>query len=222
MKILLLVFLIAGIVLFYSQGGADYLSFSYLKLNLQELHSQYESEPFKIFALFTAIYLLLTTLNIPGSLVLTILAGAIFGELSGVVIVTTAGTIGASLSFLVSRYLFKDYLNLKFDRQFKLINQHLRREGIIYIFAIRFMPMSPFVVVNAVLALTNIKLRTFFWTTYIGMLPGNIIYVYAGKRINEIDSPSEIVTPTFLISLVILSLLPLLAKRLVHIRKFAP
>lgn len=225
MRTLLFAILIGLILIFYFQGGAEILSFDYLKDNLQALNSQYRMDPLNVMLLFSGAYLLLTSLSIPGSLVLTILAGAIFGSFNGVILVTTAGTIGAMLSFLMSRYLFKDYLNQKFKRHFQLINRHLEKDGLIYIFALRFIPVSPFVIINIVLGLTSIKLRSFLWTTYLGMLPGNIIYVYAGKRIHEINAPSEIMTPAFLISLTVLGLLPFLGKKLVswrRLRHFAP
>lgn len=219
MKTLLVVLLLVLILLFYTQGGADYLSFSYLKLRLEELNYLYSVSPLKVMVFFTALYLLLTTLSIPGSLVLTILSGAIFGNVIGVLLVTTVGTVGACLSFLMSRYLFKDYLNRKFHRKFLLINSHLQDEGWIYLFALRFIPASPFVVINLVMGLTSVRLRTFLWTTYLGMLPGNMIYVYAGKRIEEINSPGEIMTPSFLVCLSVLGILPLIAKKCVQWRR---
>lgn len=219
MKTLLIVLLLGLVALFYSQGGAEYLSFSHLKMQLTELNDLYATVPFRVTLLFIGLYLLLTTLSIPGSLVLTILAGAIFGTPLGVLVVTTAGTVGACLSFLMSRYLFKDYLNRKFQRHFTVINNNLNQEGWIYLFAARFIPASPFVVINLVVGLTSVRLRTFFWTTYLGMLPGNIIYVFAGKRIDEIDSPGEIMTPSFLLSLSALGIMPLLAKKIVQWRR---
>jgi uncharacterized membrane protein YdjX (TVP38/TMEM64 family) len=219
MKTLLVVLLLGLITLFYIQGGADYLSFTHLKTKLEELNYFYATAPFLVTVIFMGLYLLLTTLSIPGSLVLTILAGAIFGTPWGVVLVTTAGTIGACLSFVMSRYLFKDYLNQRFQRQFMLINEHLKNEGWIYLFAVRFIPASPFVVINLVVGLTGVRLWTFFWTTFLGMLPGNMIYAYAGQRIDEIASPGEIMTPSFLVSLSLLGILPLLARKIVQWRR---
>jgi uncharacterized membrane protein YdjX (TVP38/TMEM64 family) len=219
MKTLLVVLFLALIILFYSQGGADYLSFLYLKLRLEELNYLYAVSPFKVMVFFTAIYLLLTMLSIPGSLVLTILSGAIFGNVVGVMLVTTVGTLGACLSFLMSRYLFKDYLNQRLHRKFLLINSHLQNEGWIYLLAVRFIPASPFVVINLMMGITSVRLRTFLWTTYLGMLPGNMIYVYAGKRFEEIHSPAEIMTPSFLVCLSVLGILPLIAKKCVLWRR---
>lgn len=219
MKTLLVILMLGLVTLFYAQGGAEYLSFSHLKLQLEELNYLFSTEPLKVTAVYIAVYLLLTTLSIPGSLVLTILAGAIFGTPLGVLIVTTAGTIGACLSLLMSRYLFKDYLNQKFKRQFHVINDNLKNEGWIYLIASRFIPASPFVIINLVVGLTGVRLWTFFWTTYLGMLPGNIIYVYAGKRIDEIASPGDIMTPSFIISLSVLGILPFIAKKIVDWRR---
>ena len=219
MRTLLVVLLLGLVTLFYTQGGADYLSFSYLKFKLAELNYMYAVFPWKMILIFSALYLLLTTLSIPGSLVLTILAGAIFGSWVGVMLVTIAGTVGGCLSFLMSRYLFKEYLDRKFHRQFLSLNQHLQDKGWIYLFAVRFIPASPFVVINLLLGLTSVRLWTFFWTTSLGMLPGNVIYVYAGKRIEEIASPGEIMTPSFIFCLSILGIMPFAAKKIVQWRR---
>jgi uncharacterized membrane protein YdjX (TVP38/TMEM64 family) len=218
-KTLMIIFLVLAIGLFYYWGGADILDFSYIKQNLQEIQSQVRANPIRGLSIFVAAFLFLTILAIPGSLVLTILSGAIFGTYSGVLIVTICGTIGGTLSFLISRYLLKDYVNKKFHGQFLTINKNLHKDGAFYLFILRFIPVSPFVVINLVMGLTSLRVWTFFWTTFLGMLPGNIIYVFAGEKISEFDSPADIMSLSFLLSLTILGLLPIIARKMLKIRR---
>lgn len=215
----LILFIILAIVSFYLYGGRELLNFQYLKSHLVTFQETYEARPFKVISLFLGSYIFLTSLSIPGSIVLTILSGAIFGTFKGVLLVSLAGTIGASVAFLYSRFIFQDYFNQKFQRQFKTIDRNLQQNGLLYLFTLRFIPVSPYVIINLVLGLTNLKLWTFAWTTFIGMIPGNWIYVYAGKKIGEINSPEEIMSPAILISLTLLGILPFVTKKIINIRK---
>lgn len=211
--------LILIIGLFYVMGGSDYLDFEYLKKNLQEIQNLYSTNPFWVLTIFTGAFLFLTSLAIPGSIVLTILSGAIFGTFNGVVIVSMSGTIGATLSFLISRYLLKEHFEEKFHHQFNVLNKNLKRDGTLYLFVLRFIPVSPFVVINLIAGLTNLNIWTFIWTTFLGMIPGNIIYVYAGKKMGEMDSPADIMSPSFILSLTLLGILPLVAQKFLMFRK---
>lgn len=219
MKVALILSIILVIGFFHSFGAGEYFSFPYMKAHLQELQTIFENYPVQVIAAFCASYILLTGLAIPGSLILTILSGALFGTLAGTLIVSIVGTVGACLSFLVSRYLFKDYLTRKYQKQFETINSNVLKDGLAYIIGVRFLPVSPFVVINIVLGFTEIRLWTFCWTTYLGMLPGDIIYAYAGTKISEFESVSDILTPSFLISLSALGLMPFIVKRFFKIRK---
>lgn len=218
-KVLFISLFILFIFLFYYFDGHHFLSFSYIKLHLIEFKNYYEMNPGKTFAVFTGLYLFLTALAIPGSIVLTILSGAVFGTFTGVVIVTLAGTAGATISFLSSRYIMQDYISTKFRKQFASINRNLETDGILYLFTLRFIPVSPFVVINLVMGVTSLRVWTFIWTTFLGMLPGNWIYVFAGKKMGEIDSPSDIMTPSFLILLTLLGLLPWIFKKFSQVHK---
>ncbi|MBA2403636.1 MAG: TVP38/TMEM64 family protein [Bdellovibrionales bacterium] len=156
-KILIVAILVMAIFLFYYFGGRDYLNFAYLKQNLAEIQTLYLIHPILVLGVFIGAFLFLTILAIPGSLILTILSGAIFGIFYGTLIVIVSGTIGAVLSFLISRYLMKDYVNKKFHKQFRAINKNLEKDGILYLFVLRFIPVSPFVVINLILGLTNLR-----------------------------------------------------------------
>lgn len=213
-KALVIVLLVLAIGLFYYLGGNELLNFSFIKQNLIEIQSVYQSRPILVISIFIGAYLFLTSLAIPGSLVLTILSGAIFGTFFGVVIVSLCGALGATLSFLISRYLLKDYVSSKFYLLFLTINKNLKQDGVFYLFILRFIPVSPFVIINLVMGITSLRVWTFFWTTFLGMIPGDIIYVFAGNKISEFEAPADIMTPSFLFSLTLLVLLPLLARKI--------
>lgn len=218
-KVLFISVFVLFIFLFYYFDGHHFLSFSYIKQNLNEFKAYYELYPGKTLAVFIGVYLFLTALAIPGSIVLTILSGAVFGTFTGVVLVTLAGTLGATISFLSSRYMLQDFVSSKFKKQFMTINRNLEQDGILYLFTLRFIPVSPFVVINLVMGITSLRTWTFIWTTALGMLPGNWIYVYAGKKIGDIDAPSEIMTPSFLIALTLLGILPWIFKKFSRMHK---
>lgn len=211
--------IILSMSLFYYFGGSKFFSFPYLKAHLDDLVALFETNPSEMIVIFCGVYFFLTALSLPGSIILTVLAGTLFGTPQGAFIVTLLGTVGATTSFIFSRYLFKDYLNVKFRKQFNVINRNMKKEGILYIIGVRLIPVSPFVIVNLVLGLTEMKMWTFFWTTCMGMLPGNLIYVYAGTKIREFDTLSEIMTPQFLLSLTLLGSLPFLVKKIITLRR---
>ena len=219
LKPLMFLLLMAAVVIVYFNGGKEALSFTALRNDLLFLQQHYAQNPFKVLTWFFLGYVLLTALSIPGSLVLTLMAGAIFGTPLGLLLVSLAGTLGALIAFLIARYLLKNYVTQKFSRQFVFINLNLQADGVSYLFTLRMIPVSPFVVINLVMGVTTIHWYTFVWTTLIGMIPGNFLYVFAGRRIGEIQSPGEIMTLPLIIALSLLGILPWGVRRLIKMRK---
>lgn len=167
-----------------------------------------------IVGLFLGVYIFLTSLSIPGAIVLTLLAGAIFGVGNGTLLVSVASTAGASIAFLMSRYLFRESMMKKFERKLRKINRKLEQNGNLYLFTLRLIPVSPYVVVNILMGLTSVRLWTFIWITFLGMLPGNMIYVFAGRKIADIRSASEILTWPIILSLTLIGILPLVTTKI--------
>jgi uncharacterized membrane protein YdjX (TVP38/TMEM64 family) len=159
------------------------------------------------------IYILVTSLSLPGAVVMTLAGGALFGLVRGTVIVSFASTIGATLACLVSRFILRDWVQGKFGDKMKTVNDGIEREGPFYLFTLRLIPIFPFWMINLVLGLTKMPLRTFYWVSQAGMLPGTIVYVNAGKELAKIDSLSGILSPGLIISFVLLGLLPLVTKK---------
>lgn len=171
--------------------------------------------PFLAAAIYGLLYVAVTGLSLPGAAVLTLAGGAVFGLLWGTVIVSFASTIGATLAFLASRFLFRDAVKARFGERLKAIDSGIARDGAFYLFTLRLVPAFPFFVINLLMGLTAIPTRTFYWVSQVGMLPGTLVYVNAGTQLAKIESLSDILSPGLLLSFALLGLFPLLARRLV-------
>ncbi len=189
-------------------------------LSLESIKKQQES--FQLFATekpmfamggFALIYILVTSLSLPGAATLTLLGGALFGLFKGLLLVSFASTTGATLAFLMSRFLFKDFIQSKFKEKLKVINQGVKKEGGFYLFTLRLIPAFPFFLINMVMGLTPIKTLTYILVSLIGMLPGTLVYVNAGTQLAKLDSISGLLSPGLILSFILLGLFPLIAKK---------
>ena len=168
---------------------------------------------------FALIYVAVTGMSLPGAGIMTLIAGAIFDLVVGVVLVSFASMIGASISFLLSRYLFRDVVQRRFENALRPINQGIEREGAFYLFALRLVPAFPFFAINVAMGLTPIRLWTFYWVSQVGMLAGTIVYVNAGKQVGQLTSLTGILSPTLIGSFVLLGVFPLIAKNVLDLVK---
>ena len=205
------------IVLFFQFDLDQFLTLEYIKSQQQQVDAFYaENRALTIVGFFLA-YIVVTGASLPGAAILTLAAGAIFGLLVGLIIVSFASTIGASLAFVVSRYLFRESIQKRFGSSLKSINDGVAKDGAFYLFALRLVPAFPFFVINLVMGLTTIKLKTFYWVSQLGMLAGTIVYVNAGTQLAQIESASGILSPELILSFVLLALLPFIGKKIVSI-----
>lgn len=218
-RILFLVIIISIIITFKIWDFEKYLTLDYLKSQQQTFLNFYEVQPIKTILIFMSLYILMTGLSLPGSIMLSLTAGALFGLWMGTLLVSFACTIGATLAFLSSRYVLHDFIQNKFKRQIKRINQGIEEEGTFYLFSLRLFPASPYVVINLVMGITPISVFKFYWVSQIGLLPGNFIYVNAGTQLAKVDTVAGILTPELLFSLVLIGLLPFVSKWLAKIIK---
>ena len=168
---------------------------------------------------FFLIYVLVTGTSLPGAAILTLVAGALFGLVQGVILVSFASTIGATMAFTITRFLFRDVVHKRFGQYLTAIDRGVEREGAFYLFALRLVPAVPFFVVNLAMALTPISTWRFYWVSQIGMLFGTIVYVNAGSELGQIESLGDILSPRLWISFVLLGLAPLLAKKILDVIK---
>jgi uncharacterized membrane protein YdjX (TVP38/TMEM64 family) len=162
-------------------------------------------------------YIVVTGLSLPGAAVMTLAGGALFGLAAGVVIISFASTIGATLACFLARFILRDFIERRFGDRLKTINEGMAREGAFYLFTLRLVPIFPFFVINLVMGLTRLRLRTFYWVSQVGMLAGTIVYVNAGQALGRIESLSGILSPRLIVSFVILGLFPLAAKKFLHL-----
>jgi pyruvate/2-oxoglutarate dehydrogenase complex dihydrolipoamide dehydrogenase (E3) component/uncharacterized membrane protein YdjX (TVP38/TMEM64 family) len=163
-------------------------------------------------ALYFLVYVAVTALSLPGAAIMTLVGGAIFGLLWGTVLVSFASTIGATLAFLLARFLFRDHVQRRFGPYLEAVNRGVERDGALYLFMLRLVPAFPFFAINLVMALTPMKTVTFFVVSQIGMLAGTLVYVNAGTQIAQIDSLGAILSPQLIGAFVLLGIFPLLAR----------
>ena len=194
----------------------SFLTLTKLKKSQNSLSNYSSQNPLLSIGVFFTLYVLTTALSLPGATVLTLAGGAIFGLVKGFIVVSFASTIGATLAFLLSRYLFKDYVQKKFGDKLSKFNEGIEKEGAFYLFTLRLVPAFPFFLINILMALTPIKTWTFYWISQLGMLAGTIAYVNAGTQLAEVDSLSGILSPALIGSFAVLGILPIISKKFVE------
>ncbi len=212
-KIIIFLFLALVIVIlgFYYD---DVLSLEVIKHRYQDLQLLIDVNPYFYYFIFFLAYILVTALALPISLLKTLLAGALFGLWPGVILTSFASTIGSTLCFLLSRYLFKDIVQGKYERYLGKINQGIKDEGLLYLLFLRLSPIFPFFVINLTFGLTHMKWTNFYWISQLGMLPATILFVNAGSQLAQINDVKDILTLNIIISFSALGLLPIITKRI--------
>ena len=220
-KKLIVLAVVAGVVVVgYTQFG-DALTLDSLAKQEIQLRAFQQGHPVLVFGVAFLIYVVVTGLSLPGAAVLTLLYGWYFGLAPGVILVSFASTMGATLAFLLSRFLFRDAIQRRFGDRLEKFNESLEREGPFFLFTLRLIPAVPFFVINAVMGLTPIRTRTFWWVSQLGMLAGTIVYVYAGSRVPSLQTLADkginaVFTPSqfsqIVLALVLLGLFPLIAR----------
>ncbi len=205
----LLLVLAGGIVWALQAGAADALTLQNLKARQAELSAWVAANPWWSAGLFFLVYVAVAAASIPGAAVMTLAAGALFGVVEGLVLVSFASAIGASLAFLVARFVLRDGLRARYRERLERIDAGIERDGAFYLFTLRLVPVFPFFLVNLLAGLTPIALGTFYWVSQLGMLPGTLAYVYAGTQLARISSVRDVLSPGLLGAFVVLGVLPL-------------
>ena len=220
LKQIIIILVIAGVlgVFFYLDFG-QYLSLEYIKEQQTNFLEFYKENTLLAMGAFTGVYIVSTALSLPGAVLLTLLGGALFGLLVGTILVSFASSIGATLAFLVSRLLLRDWVQNKFGSYLKSFNDGVQKDGGFYLFTLRLIPAVPFFVINLVMGLTPMKAITFYGVSQLGMLAGTIVFVNAGTQLAQLDSLSGILSPEIIFSFVLLGIFPFLARKLVGFYK---
>ncbi|GAB4180298.1 MAG: bifunctional TVP38/TMEM64 family protein/FAD-dependent oxidoreductase [Geothermobacteraceae bacterium] len=218
-KILIILTLAVLVVAFFAFDLQRYLTLAELKARQAEFQQFYAANRLLTLGLYFLLYVLVTALSLPGAAVMTLAGGALFGFLPALLVVSFASTIGATLAFLVSRFLLRDWVQSRFRDRLAAINRGVEKEGAFYLFTLRLVPIFPFFVINLVLGLTPMRTLTFYWVSQVGMLAGTAVYINAGTQLGQINSLSGILSPGLLLSFVLLGIFPLLARKGVDFMK---
>jgi len=218
-KVGLFAFLVAAIAAFFILDLGAYLTLESLKARQADLAILLDKRPLVIIGGFFLLYVATTALSLPGAVILTLAAGAVFGLWLGTLIVSFASAIGASLAFLSSRYVLRDWVKARFEKRIAAIDRGIEKDGISYLLTLRLIPAFPFFLINLAMGLTKMRLLTFHVVSQIGMLPGTLVFVNAGTQLAAIDSTGDILRPALIGSFVLLGLFPLIAKWIIGLVK---
>lgn len=185
------------------------LSLDVIKTHQQALLAQVEHAPLRSALTYFVIYVVVSALSIPGAAILTLLGGALFSLWEGVLLVSFASTLGATLAMLASRYLLRDGVQRRFTLQMKTVNAGMARDGAGFLFALRLMPLFPFFLVNLLMGLTRITVRRYWWVSQVAMLPATVVFLNAGRELGRVTSLRDILSPGVLFAFTLLGLFPL-------------
>jgi len=212
-RLLVLLLIAAALIAFFASGAHRYLSFERLKAEQAHLEAWYGAHPLGTAAGFFALYVAVTGLSIPGAVVLTLVAGALFGLARGTLLVSFASALGATIAFFVSRFVLRDWVRSRYRAQLAPIDRGVQKEGAFYLFTLRLIPAVPFFLINLAMGVTALRPWTFYWVSQLGMLAGTIVYVNAGTHLAAVTTPQDILSPGLITALVLLGVFPLAAKK---------
>jgi len=212
-KIALISLIALLVFIFFYFGFHQYANLEFLKTQQATITKYNAAHPIYAALIFFITYVAVTGVSLPGAGIMTLAGGAIFGLIKGTLLVSFASTIGATLAFLASRYLFRDSLQRRFSDRLHIINQGIEKDGAYYLFTLRLVPAFPFFIINIVMGLTPIKTLTFALVSQVGMLAATIVFVNAGTQLAKISTLKDIFSPELIISFTLLGVFPLIAKK---------
>jgi dihydrolipoamide dehydrogenase len=215
-KIIILLILIIAVASFFIFDLHQYLDFAYIKSKQQAITDYYQANPLQSILIFFVIYVLATSLSLPGASILSLLAGAVFGLFVGSIIVIIAATIGATIAFWLARYLLGNTIQERYADKLKTINAGLEKDGAFYLLTLRLLPIFPFFIINVLMGLTPMRTLTYVLTSFFGMLAGTIIYVNVGTQLATLESLSGILTPKIWGAFILLTIFPWIAKLIIN------
>ena len=215
-RLVIIIILLAAIAAFFFFDLGQYLNLGFLKSSQQSFATYYAAHPVATILIYFCIYVLMCALSFPGAAVVTLAGGALFGLVVGTLVVSFASTLGATLAFLSSRFLLRDWVKNKFGARLDAIDAGVKKEGPFYLFMLRIAPVVPFFLVNLLMGLTAIPTLTYFWVSQVGMLAGTIVYVNAGTQLGQLESLRGILSPTLILSFVALGVFPLIGRKIIQ------
>ena len=218
-KIIIVTLFITLVTLFFVFDFDEYFNLAYVKSQQEIINDYYSLNPVKTGLIFFISYVLITGVSLPGAGIMTLAGGTIFGFIWGTILVSFGSVFGATIAFLITRYIFHDYVQENFGKYLKPINHGIKKEGDLYLFTIRIVPIFPFFIVNILMALTPIKTLNFSLVSQIAMLIPTMVFVNAGTQLAHITSPRDVLSPELIVSFVLLGFFPYIGKRILSIIK---
>ncbi|MDP2416575.1 MAG: VTT domain-containing protein, partial [Hydrogenophaga sp.] len=215
-KVLLLVAVLLGIVAFFAFGLDRFFSLAFLKESQASFAALREQQPLQLALGFFLVYVAVTALSLPGAVIVTLAGGAIFGLGWGLLLVSFASSVGATLAFLTARFLLRESVQSRFGQRLADMDKGIQKDGAFYLFTLRLIPVVPFFVINLLMGLTKMKAWTFYWVSQLGMLAGTAVYVNAGTQLAKLESLQGILSPGLIGSFVLLGIFPLVARKIVE------
>ncbi len=214
-KVLIVILIAVAVGLFFALDLGRYFDLAYLKSQQARFALLYAEHRWATLAGFFVLYVAVAALSLPGAAVLTLAGGALFGFWTGLVVVSFASSLGALLAMLAARFVLGESVQRRFGNQLTAINAGMAKDGPFYLFALRLVPLFPFFVINLLMGLTQIRAATFYWVSQLGMLAGTAVYVNVGTQLAQVESLRGVLSPTLVLSFVLLGLFPLIAKKIV-------
>jgi uncharacterized membrane protein YdjX (TVP38/TMEM64 family) len=218
-RLLLVAGLAAAVILFYASGLQRFFDWHDLREQVDGMRQRAHQQLPLALLLFFLVYTAATAFSLPAAWMLSVVAGALFDRWLGTAVVSLASTAGATLAFLTSRYLLRDFVQRRFGERLRVINDGVEKDGAYYLLTLRLVILFPFWLVNLCMGLTPIRLRTYVWVSWLGMLPGTFLYVNAGQELGRINSPRDVFSPGVIVSLALIGVVPLAARKLIRWRE---
>jgi pyruvate/2-oxoglutarate dehydrogenase complex dihydrolipoamide dehydrogenase (E3) component/uncharacterized membrane protein YdjX (TVP38/TMEM64 family) len=215
-KVLLALLILVAIIAFVAFDLGRFLTLDFLQQAKGSLAAWQTDKPGLVAVAYFCLYVLMAALSLPGAAIMTLAAGAIFGLAEGALLVSFASSIGAALAFASARFVLRDSVQRRLGNRLKAVDEGIARDGVFYLLTLRLVPVFPFFVVNLLMGLTVIRLRTFYWVSQLGMLPATVIYVNAGTQLAHVQRLSDVVSPRLLLSFTLLGIFPLIARGIVR------
>lgn len=208
---------LSAVAAYFLLDLGQYLELSQIRASQDRFAGLYAGHRLMVLLGYALIYVLVTSLSLPGAAVLTLAGGGLFGFWTGTLVVSFASTIGATLACAASRFILSEWVGSRFGQKIRTVNEGIEKEGAFYLFTLRLIPVFPFWLINLVMGLTKMPLRKFYWVSQVGMLPGTIVYVNAGRELAKVESVSGVFSPGLIIAFSVLGVFPIVAKRILSL-----
>lgn len=209
---LILVLFVALFAAIYFAIPPGTLSLATLQHYQGQLKLWQADNPGATVGLFFLVYFLISALSIPGTRILSLLGGALFGLAEGTLLVASAATSGAVVAMLISRYLLRDWVKRRFSATMEKVDRGMKTNGSYYLFAVRLVPVLPFSVINLLMGLTPFPVMRYAGLTLLGLLPSIMLYISTGRELSEIESVQDILSPKIVLLFLLLGSLPLISR----------